>query len=170
MNNFVNVDPNTVGAFDDRELGWDDTIERDSADFITVPAGDYDFEVIEFERGRHNGSEKLPPCNKAVVHIKITTPQGVTVIKHNLFLHTKTEGMLCEFFASIGQRKKGEKLKMNWNMVPGSHGRAKVGIRTYNGNEYNEIKKFYPAEDVPASPVNTAAPASAQVSFEQGRF
>ena len=132
----------------DRELSWDDPIENDSPEFVVLPEGDYDFEVIEFERGRHNGSEKLPPCNKAVVHIKIEGKEGVSIIRHNLFLHTKTEGMLCAFFTAIGQRQKGEKVTMNWNAVIGSKGRAKVGIRTWkndNGQEmtFNEIKKFY---------------------------
>jgi len=136
-----------------REFGWDDVIENDSPDFVVLPDGDYDFEVVEFERGRHSGSEKLPPCNKATVHIRIEGAEGVTIIRHNLFLHSKTEGMLCAFFTAIGQRKKGEKVTMNWNAVIGSRGRCKIGARTYtkdNGETsgpFNEIKKFYEPEE-----------------------
>lgn len=142
---------------EERELGWDDPIENDGPDFILLPAGDYDFVVTEFERQRHNGSEKLPPCNKAVVSLKFETPEGSTTIKHNLFLHTKTEGMLCAFFTGIGQRKKGEKLNMNWNEVVGSTGRAKVSVRTYKNKDgeertINDIKKIYePDENKPAA-------------------
>lgn len=142
---------------EERELGWDDQIENDGPDFILLPAGDYDFVVTEFERQRHNGSEKLPPCNKAVVSLKFETPEGSTTIKHNLFLHTKTEGMLCAFFTGIGQRKKGEKLNMNWNEVVGSTGRAKVSVRTYKNKDgeertINDIKKIYePDENKPAA-------------------
>lgn len=132
----------------ERELGWDDPIENDGPEFILLPEGDYDFEVIEFERGRHNGSEKLPPCNKATVYIKIAGAEGETTIRHNLFLHTKTEGLLCAFFTGIGQRQKGEKVTMNWNKVVGSRGRCKVGIKTYEGKQYNEIKKFYESSEV----------------------
>lgn len=133
------------------ELGWDDVIENDSPEFVILPDGDYDFEVIDFERGRHNGSEKLPPCNKAIVHIRIEGKEGISTIKHQLFLHTITEGMLCAFFAGIGQRQKGERLKMNWSRVVGSTGRAKVGIRKWTNNEgkemvFNEVKKFYEPE------------------------
>lgn len=128
----------------ERELDWNDQIEHDGADFIVLPEGDYDFEVTAFERGRHNGSEKLPPCNKATLSIKIIAQDGTdTTVRHNLFLHSKTEGMLCAFFTSIGQRKKGEKVNMNWNAVIGSRGRCKVAIKKYEGKEYNEIKKFY---------------------------
>jgi hypothetical protein len=130
-----------------RELGWDDPIENDSPDFVVLPEGDYDFEVIEFERARHTGSEKLPPCNMAIVHIQIKNAEGISIIKHRLFLHTKTEGMLCAFFTAIGQRKKGEKLQMNWNAVIGARGRAHVGIREYNDKKYNEIKRFYEPEE-----------------------
>ena len=137
----------------EREFGWDDAIENDGADFEVLPEGDYDFEVTGFERARHNGSEKLPPCNKAVLSIKISGTDGKsTTIRHNLFLHSKTEGMLCAFFTAIGQRKKGEKINMNWNTVIGSKGRCKVKVRNWtsnNGNpmQSNEIAKFYEREE-----------------------
>lgn len=74
------------------------------------------------------------------------------VIKHNLFLHSKCEGLLCAFFTAIGQRKHGEKISMNWNAVPGSRGRCKIKIRNWkstNGNEIqsNEIVRFYEPEE-----------------------
>lgn len=132
----------------ERELGWDDTIEHDSPDFILLPEGDYDFTVTELSRERHTGSAKLPPCNKAVLTLRFDTPDGTAFIKHNLFLHTKTEGMVCAFFTGIGQRKKGEPLKMNWNTVIGSTGRAKVTIREWTGDDgevrkSNDIKRIY---------------------------
>lgn len=135
----------------ERELDWEDTIENDS-DFTILPAGDYDFEVIEFERARHAGSEKLPPCNKAVVTLKIKSPEGETTIRHNLFLHSKTEGMLCAFFTAIGQRQHGEKLQMNWSKVVGSTGRAKIEIKKLpkddgTVSEFNQVKKFYEHEE-----------------------
>lgn len=131
------------------ELDWNGTIEHDAPEFTVLPEGDYDFQVVELERARHAGSAKLPPCNKAIVHIRIEDGQGVAVIKHNLFLHSRCEGLLCDFFAGIGQRQKGERKAMDWSRVVGAHGRAKIGIRTYSkdGREYkaNEIKKFYAA-------------------------
>ncbi|VGO14768.1 hypothetical protein PDESU_03337 [Pontiella desulfatans] len=116
----------------DRELGWDDTIEHDGADFVTLPAGEYAFTVIGFERGRHAGSPKLPPCNKAMLGIEIDGGEkGKATITENLFLHTKTEGLLCAFFRSIGARKSGEKVVMDWGSVVGTTGRAKVAVRSY---------------------------------------
>ena len=145
----------------ERELQWEDVIESDGPEFIVLPEGDYEFEVTGFERARHAGSEKLPACNKAIIHLKIEAPQGSTTIKHNLFLHTITEGMLCAFFTAIGHRKKGEKLTMNWNKVIGSKGKAKVGVKKWTNDEgrameFNEVKKFY--EPTP------------EAKFEAGRF
>ena len=145
----------------ERELQWEDVIESDGPEFIVLPEGDYEFEVTGFERARHAGSEKLPACNKAIIHLKIEAPQGSTTVKHNLFLHTITEGMLCAFFTAIGHRKKGEKLTMNWNKVIGSKGKAKVGVKKWTNDEgrameFNEVKKFY--EPTP------------EAKFEAGRF
>ena len=87
----------------EKELGWDDQIEKDSADFVILPEGDYDFEVEYMERGRHNGSDRLPPCNKATLSVRLMAEDGQeAVIKHNLFLHSKCEGLLCAFFTAIG--------------------------------------------------------------------
>ena len=138
----------------ERGFDWDDTITKDAGEFILLPEGDYNFIVESFERGRHTGSEKLPPCNKAILTLRIDAPEGTVKITHNLFLHTKTEGMLSAFFSSIGQKKKGEPLKMNWGYVPGASGKCKVGIHTYtkDGEERknNDIKRFYPKEEGPA--------------------
>lgn len=150
----------------ERELGWEEEIEKDS-EFVLLPEGDYPFKVESFERGRSKGSEKLPPCNMAILKIRVNAPNGQsTLITHNLILHTKMEGMLSAFFAGIGQKKKGEKAKMNWGMVPGSTGTCKLGIKTYNDNQYNEIKKFYPKD--PSYQTDTTQPKVG--NFTAGQF
>lgn len=138
----------------EREFNWDDIIENDGGEFILLPEGDYDFKVLSFERGRHPGSEKLPACNKAMLNIEVTSPKGSVTLRHNLFLHSKCEGLLCAFFSSIGARKHGEKLKMDWNAVSGATGRCKVKIREWTKKDgtpakSNEIAKFYEKEDTP---------------------
>lgn len=133
------------------ELSWDSEIENDGASFELLPDGDYDFVVDKFDRERYEGGAKLPACWKAVIHLHFTAPNGAeTIVRHNLFLHSRCEGMLCAFFTAIGQRKNGQRIQMNWNAVPGSRGRARLGHREYNGNTYNEVKRFL---DPPAAPV-----------------
>ena len=136
----------------ERELGWDDTITQDSKEFILLPDGDYEFEVVDVEKQRYGGSDKLPPCNQAVIIIKIETPAGMATVKSNLYLHTKTEGLISAFFHSLGMKKKGEPLRMNWAKVMGAKGLCKIGQYTgNNGLIYNEVKRFLPADETDTS-------------------
>lgn len=141
----------------ERELGWDDEIQKDGGEFIVLPEGDYNFTVTKFERGRFNGSAKLPACNQAKLEITVHSPEhGDVKIEHLLFLHTKTEGLLSNFFAGIGQKKKGQRLRMNWQTVIGSRGRCKIYIDRYQGNdgkEYtnNKVKTFYAKDEAPSN-------------------
>jgi hypothetical protein len=168
------------------ELQWDSPIQSDS-EFLLLPDGEYDFQVLKLERARHTPGEngKLPPCNKAVLQIQITAPDGRgTQVRHTLFLHSSTEGLLCAFFAAIGQRKHNERLVMNWNKVPGARGRCKVTTRTWIGRndeemQSNEIARFlYPDDDRAAATTTQAAASRAPLgttgrtaaTFEPGRF
>ena len=126
----------------ERDFGWDDEIQNDR-DFTLLPKGEYPFTVLSVERARHAGSEKLPPCNVAVVNMEVNGgDMGATQIKTRLFLHSKCEGILCGFFRAIGMRAHGERLKMNWGAVAGKTGLCKLDIRQYEGREYNEVKAF----------------------------
>ncbi len=148
----------------EREFSWDDEIEKDGGEYPLLPEGDYNFTVKSFQRGRHSGSKKLPPCNKAELTITIWGENESVDVKHNLFLHSKVEGMLSAFFTAIGQKKHGEKLKMNWNAVVGATGKCHVYVDKYtgkNGVEYtsNKIKKFY-APDADIKTANSQQTAS----------
>lgn len=143
----------------ERELGWGDTISKDS-EFITLQPGEYDFVVEKFERGRFDGNDKMPACNKAILSLRITSPTGVPVtVVHNLLLHTRTEWAISEFFRSIGQKVKGGQVSMNWQLVPGSKGRCKIYNDEYKGNTYNKVKNF----------LDPQTPAATQ-SYTPGQF
>ncbi len=141
----------------ERELNWDDEISKES-DFVLIPEGDYNFTVASVERARHEGSQNLPPCAKAIVTLKIQLLDGTEQrLKHNLFLHSRCEGLLSQFFIGIGLKKKGEPLRMNWNAVPGTSGRCKITIRSWvdkNGEtkQSNDVKKFYDSRESPVTP------------------
>lgn len=115
-----------------RELGWDDQIENDGADFEPLPDGEYDFEVRTMERGRFAGSDKMAACNKATIEYVVKDAEGN---EHHVFddllLNSKMEWKLCQFFLCIGQRAKGEKLKPRWNEVVGSTGRFRIYLNEY---------------------------------------
>lgn len=130
----------------ERALSWDDEIEQESQ-FTLLPEGDYDFVVESFDRGQWDGSEKMPPCPMATLHVRVSGKEGSTTIEHRLFLHSKTEWALSAFFKSIGLKQSGERVRMNWNMVPGAKGRCHVEVNSYVGNDgqshsNNRIKRF----------------------------
>lgn len=135
-----------------REFNWDDEINQDST-FVLLPEGDYPFTVSTVTRARHPGSAKLPPCNKAELVLLVEGPGGEATIKHNLFLHSKCEGLLCAFFTAIGLRRHGQPLRMRWD-IQGRTGMCHVGVREYTGKDgevrkANEILRFLDPEDAP---------------------
>ncbi|GAF41150.1 hypothetical protein FC83_GL000936 [Agrilactobacillus composti DSM 18527 = JCM 14202] len=146
----------------EHELGWDDTIENDGG-FTLIPEGDYPFTVTSMERGRYTPgpNSKLPACNMAKLDLTVQTPAGEkAVIKHNLYLHTQTEGLLSQFFIGIGQKKKGEPLRMNWTKVAGATGIAHIIVNEYTNNQGKERTNNQVDYFVDRREINTTAPAS----------
>lgn len=136
----------------DGALDWGSTIVKDD-EYIILPEGTYNFTVESIERGRFEGSEKLSACPQANLTLRVSNPIDGTEGKvfESLKLHSKMEWKLSQFFASIGQKKKGEPLVMNWNTVPGSTGTLELEINHYTKNdgskgENNRVKKFLPKE------------------------
>lgn len=151
---------NTTANPQGHELGWDDEIQQENS-FILLPEGDYRFTVEKFDRARHAGSVNIPPCNKAIVHFRVFSQDGSSVLlQENLFLHTKMEWKLSEFFASIGMKQKGQAAQMNWSQVCGKSGVCHVKIRTYEKRDgggtgqANQIDKLYPSYDQPQTAQN----------------
>lgn len=128
-------------------MDWTDSIENEGQEYITLDEGDYVFKVIKFERGRFPGSTKIPPCNKAIITVEVQTEKGIAIAKFDLILYRTLEWKLCSFFRSIGKKKHGEKLVMDWNKVLNSVGKAHFKPRSYT-NQYgdekviNDIEKF----------------------------
>lgn len=154
------------------ELDWDSEIENEGSEFVVAEPGDYEFTVTGFERGRFQGSAKMPPCNQAKLTIRLDLPEGTCEIKHNLFLHSKTEWKLCEFFTAIGQRQSGQRVAMNWNAVIGSKGRCKVSKRSFESRDgktlwANDIDKFYAPSSADKQPQSTPAAAT---GYTPGKF
>lgn len=132
-----------------RELGWEDMIVNDGNDYEPVPEGDYDFTIEKFERGRSKGEGKLPPCNMATVYFTIHDRGRDVTVRENFLLHSKLEWKLSELFRSVGLKKEGEQLRMNWPALPGLTGRAKVIVEPGTkdpSKRFNRIDKLYPKE------------------------
>jgi len=130
------------------EYGWEDEIVNEGGDYVLLPEGDYEYTVEKVDRARHAGSEKVPPCNMAKVTFTIWGAEDKIEITENFFLCNKFEWKLSALFLSLGMKKHGEPLKMNWTAVPGSKGKCRVYIDNYkkkdgSDGQSNKIKKFY---------------------------
>lgn len=134
----------------DVALDWDDVIEDDGQEFIILPEGDYEFEVVGFERADFKGSSKMSPGNKVILSLQVTTDKGIANVRTDLIMNRVMEWRISAFFRSIGLKKHGEKLKMDWSRVLQAKGRARFKPRTYmdNGTErqVNDLVRFYDPE------------------------
>lgn len=154
----------------DRALDWNDTIENDSS-FTLLPEGTYPFTVTKFERGEHAGSDKIPPCKKAVLTLEIDGGAlGTTEITENLFLHSRQEWKLCQFFTAIGQRRRGEQLRMDWNAIVGARGLCALVVNEYTNRDgdarkNNRVDKYLEPGAVPAP-----TPKAPSGGFTPGAF
>lgn len=129
-----------------KELGWDEEVDKGD-EYVLLPAGDYDYTIESFERGRYEGSDKVPPCNRALLKVKVDTPEGSTIMNESLLLYDKMQWKLAEFFLSIGSEEVNGKVKMNWSLVPQASGRATIEIREDRkdpSKKFNHVKKWIP--------------------------
>lgn len=150
-----------------RAFDWDDTIEKESPDFTLLPEGTYPFTVRSFERGEYPGGPKLPTCKKAVLTIDIDGgPLGTATVTHNLYLHSRCEGLLCAFFTAIGQRQHGQQFAMNWQLVPGATGMCEIGVRAWTGRDNAEHKNNVITRFLEP----TVTPAPAANGWQSGQF
>lgn len=155
----------------ERELGWDDEIVQDSA-FTILEPGEYWFTVKNIDRQRHTPNPQsqsknpLPACNKVVATLSIFNNEGIEKnITHNLFLHSRTEGMLSAFFGAIGQKKHGVPLKMNWAAVVGQTGVCSVKKSiSSKGNEFNEVGYMIYKDEIDTTKQLNANPGMAAQS------
>lgn len=128
-------------------LSFDDEIADDGQSNILLPEGDYVFEVANVERGRFPGGAKIPECNKVSLTLDVKTEQGTAKVWCDLILHRSVEWKISAFFRSIGLKKRGEPLKMDWNKAFGAQGKAHMKPRTYknsSGEEktVNDVERF----------------------------
>ena len=133
-------------ANDPNVMGWDDVLENDGQEFIVLPEGDYTYTVTGSERGQFPGGPKIPPCPKATITLNIDNDKGVATARVDLLLYRTVEWKIASFFRSIGQKKHGEKVTMNWNKVLNARGKAHFKPREYQKDgqtrQVNDVDHF----------------------------
>ena len=124
---------------DNSVMDWNDVIKDDGQEYVLLPEEDYNFVVTNFEKGRFPGSAKIPATNKETKSIQIFSELGVASMKFDLILSKALTWKLSAFFRSIGQKKRGEKITMDWNKVLGAKGRAHIKQKVHT-NQAGEEK------------------------------
>lgn len=126
-------------------FGWDDEIEySEGGTFTLLPEGEYPFIVTNFERSNYTPgpNSKAPACNMAVISVKVTAPNGdETTLKEQFLMYEKMKWKLSQFFVSIGQQKKGEALRPNWQALLGAQGKLKLIVNDYKDKKTGEDKQ-----------------------------
>ena len=136
-----------------KTFGWDDEISKES-NFVLFEEGSYPFKVTNFERSVYQPKpgyqNKVPAgCNMAILTLEFSNPAtgDTNTLSERLFLYEGGEGRISQFFISIGQKKKGEPVRPNWQAVLGSTGQADLKVENYtdkdgNSGKSNKVKKF----------------------------
>ena len=165
-------------------MDLDEKVKDDSSfDFVLLEPGTYAFEVSKVENEYFNGSEKVPPCPKVNVSLRIALPDGSsTTVRDGILCYCEgrdAEGnayggnvwRISEFFRSIGAKRHGESVETNWSAdyLVGKRGLVSIGNRTYTATrgknagkevQTNEVKAYIDPQD------GTAAAAAAESDGE----
>lgn len=84
-------------------LDWEDSINGDGRRRVILPEGEYDFTVVKVDRQIFVGSDKIPPCNRAILTLRIDMADDTAIFYTDLLLHKSREWQLCAFFQSIAK-------------------------------------------------------------------
>lgn len=138
-------------AVENQDLDWDDGLSAEETDYVELPpVGEYEFEVIDFEKTFSSTDKKMA---------KLTLEYEYNGYKYRVWDYlVLTQNMawkIASFFESIGLKKKGSELKqMPWNQIMEKKGRMRIKHEEYNGKTSAKVDKYIPsvaatADDAP---------------------
>ena len=122
--------------------GWDDEVQTSDSGFMVFPEGDYDFKVVDFERGRVK-SGKNAGANQAIYTLRVTdTAGGSCEEKYFIPLTDALRWKATKFFKSVGaipaDTESGQKVAFPWGDVVNMQGRCHVRPRKWTGDDGEE--------------------------------
>ena len=126
---------------------WTWEIKDDGKEFKPMTPGIYPAIISRFEQSEHLGSAKISRCPKAILTLAVDSGDGTVDVKTTLLVHPKMEWKLSEFFRSIGRKRQGEPLNMDWSNLIGQKLLVKIAPRTYPGSDgethvTNNVERF----------------------------
>ena len=118
----------------------------------------------------------MPACNEANYTLQIINDMGqnVSKIKHRLFLHERTQGLIVQFFKAIGlhYRDANAQFVPPWDSAVGTTGRCIISTRKYidksgREQETNDITRFiYNVDNVAKNNVTSNKQTKAQAAVQ----
>lgn len=116
-----------------RNFGWNDTISNDGEDYSPLAPGDYNFEITNLEK-----AITAKGANMAKLTFKVYDDNHQGTITDNIVLNDRCEWKISQFFRSIGLKKHGETIKMQWDKVLGAKGRLRIKKSSFIGRDGTE--------------------------------
>lgn len=144
-----------MNTSDNERLDWNSETSQEAKEFTILPENTVvDFTVVGFERATTAKGD-----NMAKLTLRCRTSDGLeATLRENLVLLRSCEWRINQFLTCVGLRKHGERSVPKWNLVNGSHGKARLGVeswqgkdgKTYSGNvikSYLEPEEFAETDD-----------------------
>lgn len=121
---------------------WDEEVQTSDSGFYVFPEGDYDFKVVDFERGRVK-SGKNAGANQAIYTLRISDTSGnSSEERYFIPLVDSLRWKATKFFKSVGaiaaDQPSGETVRFPWGEVVGMSGRCHVKPRDWTGDDGTE--------------------------------
>lgn len=133
-----------MAEMQDVALDWD-VCEADPDDgshggWTLLPEGFYPFRVERMERGRYQGSQKMPQCPMAKLTLSVTGADGRdTAVQQRLYITRNQLWKVSRFMESVGRgRNEAGKVIIDWGGIEGAAGWVKLKVRSYTGRDGQE--------------------------------
>lgn len=133
-----------MAEMQDVALDWD-VCEADPDDgshggWTLLPEGFYPFRVERMERGRYQGSQKMPQCPMAKLTLAVTGADGRdTTVQQRLYITRNQLWKVSRFMESVGRGRNGAgKVIIDWGGIEGMGGFVKLKVRSYTGRDGQE--------------------------------
>ena len=168
MENYIN----TViegGELQDNTVISVEALSDYDSNYVLLPAGDYDFTVVNLKESRHQDrGGKVGNCKQINPVFRVINPetgQPVDLENYNLYMWNSKGciSMIAQYFDSIGLHKKGEQLVFDWRKERhiGQTGRFAIRHESYKNKDGQDrtsakISKFYPKEEAAPAPASNS--------------
>lgn len=102
-------------------LGFDDEIDdgqsRQFDEIYVFEPGDYEFTVKNVDRTVNDDG-----YNKVIVDLEVTDGEHTSIVKDFITLKSTVIWKIAQYFRSLGMKKHGENIKMDWKGSVGKKG------------------------------------------------